>query len=65
MALLSENLGSLAQGGNGARFLDAAGAVGKGRCRFETDSEWKGIGPGAMEAVDDVCVIRGGSARLC
>ncbi|KAK0611705.1 heterokaryon incompatibility protein-domain-containing protein [Immersiella caudata] len=62
MELLLEKLGSFAQGGNGTRFLDAAGMAGKGRCRYETNSGWKGIGPGAMEPGDDICVMRGARA---
>lgn len=62
MELLSENLGAFAREGNPMRFLDAAGTVGKGRRRFQTDSGLRGIGPGAMEVGDSVCVLRGSSA---
>ncbi|KAK4443333.1 heterokaryon incompatibility protein-domain-containing protein [Podospora aff. communis PSN243] len=61
MRLLEEKLGVFARGGNGTRFLDAAGTVGKGRRRLATGSGLRGIGPGAMEVGDAVWVLRGAS----
>ena len=56
---LSTSLGSFAQKGNATRFLDAAGTVGRGRRRFTTESGYRGIGPGAMQPGDRICILHG------
>jgi len=62
MQQMAESMGEWASEGNGTRFLDAAGTVGNGRRRFTTDSGLRGVGPGAMEPGDSVCVVQGASA---
>jgi hypothetical protein len=53
------SLQSLAERGNTDRFLDAAATAGEQRKRLVTTSGMRGIGPGAMEVGDRVCVLYG------